>query len=42
MHYKKNPAESWVLDRIIKDPHVLENWSDWVLDLLRGLPRPGR
>ena len=42
-HYKKshvNSAESWVLDHIIRDRHVLENWSDWALDLLEGLPRP--
>ena len=41
-HYKKNhvnPAESWVLDHIIRDRHVLENWWDWALDLLQGLPR---
>lgn len=42
VHYKKNPAKSWVLDHIIKDRHVLEDWSDWALDLLRGLPRPAR
>ena len=42
-HYKKshvNPVESWVLDHIIRDRHVLENWSDWALDLLEGLPGP--
>ena len=41
-HYQKNhvnPAESWVLDHIIRERHVLENWWDWVLDLLQGLPR---
>ena len=41
-HYKKNhvnPAESWALDHIIRDRHVLENWWDWALDLLQGLPR---
>lgn len=38
-HYKRNhvnPAESWVLDDIIRDRHVLENWSDWALDLLHA------
>ena len=44
-HYKKNqvnPAEPWVLNHVIRDRHVLENWSDWALDLLRSLPRPAR
>ena len=41
-HYKKNrvnQAESWVLDHIIRDRHVLGNWWDWALDLLQSLPR---
>lgn len=40
-HYKRNnvnPAESWILDHIIKDRHVLKNWADWALDFLRGIP----